>query len=920
MALVGRSSEHEALEALFDGAKAGLSSALVLRGEAGVGKTALLDDAAASAAARGMQIARLTGIESEIQLGYAALHRLLLPYGGRFDRLPVPQRDALQSTFGLVAGPPADRFMVALGVLTLLADVATEEPLVCLVDDGHWLDPETQMVLGFVARRLDAERVAMVLATRDMEPKMPSGRLPELVIGGLSEPEATDLLHSVTAATVSPFVAGRLIAAAGGNPLGLVELAKGLTPDQLLGVAPLPDPLPVGYSLESIFSRQLNRLPRDSRLLVALAATEPSASPATLWRAAAQLGIDADVASANAGDLLAFTPQVTFRHPLVCSVAYHLTPVPQRRRIHQALANEAEEPDRVAWHLGLAARGPDEAVASQLEDTAERARQRGGYAATVSFLAQAAELSVTRDLRIRRLLAAAEAALFAGQVVRARALLDQAEAGVGDDQQVAAALRLSGAVSVATGHTGEAARQLLAAAKRLMPVDPPLARRTLLSALTPANYAGDDALDEVCALALELPETPVDLEDASSTEEFLLFGLVHRLSGSPDKAAPLLRAAMDHLQEPETSDDILLSAHPAIRADAAVELMDEDAGFELLNEYVETARGTGALMALTAALPALTCFLQFQGRFDDAQEACAEARALGEATRAPGRPDVVSFAELGLLCWRGREQEALDLAEDVKVAFENRGDDARLHLVWLTVLELGRGHYREAYNYALPVFQADKLGFGTLVISDLIEAASRCDEVRVAHQALKRLEERAEASGAAQALGRLARCQALLAEDAAEPLYREGLALLGTTSVFTELARTHLLFGEWLRRQRRRRDARLHLGAAYDVFVEMGADAFAARAGAELQATGERPRKRSVETRIIMTPQEARIARLVAEGGTNREVAAELFISSATVDYHLRKVYQKLGVKSRTQLAISISHLGGPSNAGNGRL
>jgi DNA-binding CsgD family transcriptional regulator len=918
--LVGRFTERAALNALLDGAQEGLSGALVLRGDAGVGKTALLDETAEYAASRRMQIARLAGVESEIQLGYAALHRLLLPYGGRLNRLPVPQREALKSAFGLVAGPPVDRFMVALGVLTLLADVATEEPLVCLVDDSHWLDPETQIVLAFVARRLDAERVAMVVATRDMEPSTPSGPLPELVIGGLCDPEVTELLHSVTGATVSPYVADRLMASTGGNALALVELARELTPDQLSGASALPEPLPLGHSLELIFSRQVNRLSPESRLLLGLAATEPSASQATLWRAAARLGIDPDVASSGLGDLVTFTPKVMFRHPMVCSVTYHLTPVPQRRLIHQVLANEAEEPDRAAWHLGLAASGPDEAVASRLEEMAERARQRGGYAATVSFLAQAAELSVSPDLRIQRLLAAAEAAVVAGQVVRARALLDQAEAGPHDDKQAAAVLRLSGVVSAATGHTGDAVRQHLAAAKRLMPVDASLARRSLLSALTAANYTRDGALDEVRAFGFDLLGTPVDLEDASSTRECLLFGLVHRLSGSPDKAAPLLRATVGHLRNPEIPDDIRMSViHPHLWFSAAVELVDEDAGFELLTGYVQFARRTGALVILPVALPILSVFLTFQGRFDDAQEVCAEGRSLGEATRAPGIYDVASMGELAVLCWRGREEEALELADRTTVAYESRGDDARFYLAWLTVLELGRGRYREAYSRALPVFQGDRLGYGTLVLSDLIEAASRCGEPHVAREALKRLEERAEASGAEQALGRLARCRALLAKDAAEPLYRRALARLEGTSILTELARTHLLFGEWLRRQRRRQDARRQLGAAYDMFVEMGADGFAVRAGAELEAIGDRPRKRSVETTQILTPQEARIARLVAQGGTNREVAAELFISPATVDYHLRKVYQKLGVKSRTQLATSIGHPGGIPTPATGR-
>ena len=702
MALVGRLSERQALEKLLDAAAAGLSGVLVLRGEAGFGKTALLDAAAEAAALKGIQIARLTGVESETQLGYAGLHRLLLPYADHIDHLPGPQRDALRSTFGLANGP-ADRFMVALGVLTLLADVAAQAPLVCLVDDGHWLDPETQRVLGFVARRLDAEQVAIVLATRDMDSSATSGALPELTVRGLSESESRDLLHSVAAATLSPFVASRLIASAGGNPLALIELTKELTPDQLSGVSPLPEPIPVGHSLELIFSRQVNRLPPDSRLLIALAATEPSASQEAIWRAAAELGIDPDVTSSQAGDLVTFTPHVMFRHPMVGSVAHHLTPVPQRRRIHQALANVSEKPDRVAWHLAMAASGPDETVAVQLEDTAERARQRGGYAERVSFLAKAAELSVSPELRIRRLLGAAEAALTAGQLVRARALLDQAEAAAIDDQQVAAALRLSGMVSTATGHTEDAARQHLAAAKLLMPIDAPLARRTLLSALTAANYARTDALKEVTDFACDFLETPVDLEDAASTPECLLFGLVYRLSGSPEKAAPLLRAATDHLRDPGLADDIRMSEiHPHLGSIRGSRARRPGGRSRVAECQRGIRRRTGGIVVLPVALGHLSGCFVFQGRFD----ACKRPAPRGGlcSVRRCGLLEypTASKAELALLCWRGREKEALDLAESTKVAYERRGDDARLLLVYLTPLELSRGRYREAYNYLLP--------------------------------------------------------------------------------------------------------------------------------------------------------------------------------------------------------------------------
>ena len=699
---------------------------------------------------------------------------------------------------------------------------------------------------------------------------------------------------------MSPHVCGRVIAATGGNPLALAELARELTPAQLSGISPLPEPLPVGHSLQAVFIRQVNRLPPDSRLLLALAATEPSASQAMLWRSAVQLGIDPEAASSEAGDLVAFTPQATFRHPLVCSVAYQVTPAAQRRRIHQALADQGEEPDRVAWHLGMAAIGPDEAVAARLEQTAERARQRGGYAATVSFLDRAAELSVSGEVRTRRLLAAAEAALAAGQPVRARALLDQAEAGATSDWQVATALRLGGEVSFANGQTGAAARQLLAAARRLMPFDARLGRRTLLTALTAANYTLDDALDEVRAFAAGLVETPVDLADPSSTDDCLLFGFLHRLSGAPKKAAPLLWAAIGHVRDPGTPDAIRMSVPTTVSAQAGTELLDDNAGLDVLNAYVRFARRTGALRLLAQTLPTLGLVLIRHGRFAEAEAACTEGRALGEATGAPGSPDIASMTELALLCWRGHQQEARELA--ARIRSEAGGGDDRSYRAWLARLELSLGRYRQAYDDLLPSFRDDRLAFGTYVLPDLIEAAARCDELQVAREALNRLEERAEASGAAQALGRLALGQALLAEDTAEPLYRRAIDLLEPTAIRTDLSRTRLLYGEWLRRQRRRGDARIQLGAAYDMFTEIGADAFAARAETELAATGERPRKHSVETRQTLTPREAHIAQLVAEGSTNREVAAELFISPATVVYHLRTVYQKLGITSRTKL------------------
>ena len=431
MTLVGRSAEREALRGLLSRAAEGFSGAVMLRGEPGVGKTALLEETAAAAVAACLT-ARLTGVEPETQLGYAGLHRLLLPFAGRLDRLPAPQRDALRSTFGEIAGPPADRFLVALGALTLLAEVASAAPLLCVVDDVQWLDPESAAVLGFVARRLYAERVVLVFAVRE-----PAGELrvlaglPELVVGRLDDRAAIELLASLTPGRLSRAVGDRIIAETGGNPLALVEVASELSPAQLAGAVALPEPLRVGGSVEQVYRRRLGRLPPETQLLLAVAAAEPAGSQALLWRAARHLGIDPDAAAAaDLGGLAEFGPQVVFRHPLVRSAAYYSIPLRQRRRIHQGLAavSDAERPDRVAWHLGMAAAGPDEVVAARLEQAAGRARDRGGYAATVTFLSRAAELSAGEDQRARRLLAAAEAALIAGRAPAVRRAAGEGDA------------------------------------------------------------------------------------------------------------------------------------------------------------------------------------------------------------------------------------------------------------------------------------------------------------------------------------------------------------------------------------------------------------------------------------------------------------------------------------------------------------
>ena len=560
MVLVGRPAEREALGALLARAAQGYSGALVLRGEAGVGKTALLDDTvAAAAAAAGMQTVRLTGVEPETQLGYAGLHQFLLPFADHLARLPAPQRDALRSTFGLVAGPPADRFLVALAVLTLLAEVASAAPLVCVVDDVQWLDPESVVVLGFVARRLYAEQVVMLFAVRESAGELPAlAGLTELVLGGLDDQTALELLSSLAPGRLSPAVAARIIAVTGGNPLALVEVARELSPAQLAGAELLPEPLPTGGSLEQAFSRRVSRLPPETRLLLAVAAAEPAASQAVVWRTAEQLGIDPEAAAlADLGGLAVIGSQVEFRHPLVRSAAYYAIPLRQRRRIHQALAavSDGEQPDRVAWHLGMAALRPDEGVAARLEQAAEQARERGGYAATVTFLTRAAELSVDEGQRARRLLAAAEAALTAGQPVRAGALLEEAVPRLGDPLARVQARRLHGTIRLALGQTGEAAAILLEAARALAPADPRGAREALLEALEAADYAGWSASRAVLLeIATAARATPAAAGPRASATDLLLDGFAARAAagvpGGRAAASPRHRHAPRRRPQP----------------------------------------------------------------------------------------------------------------------------------------------------------------------------------------------------------------------------------------------------------------------------------------------------------------------------------------------------------------------------------
>ena len=908
--LVGRSVEREALGGVLARGAGGFGGALVLRGGAGVGKTALLDETAAAAAAAGMQTFRLPGVEAEAQLRYAGMHRFLLPFAEHVGRLPAPQRDALRSTFGLVAGPPANRFLVALAVLTLLEEVASQAPLVCVVDDVQWLDPESAVLLGFVARRLAAEPVMLLFAVREAAGQAPAlAGVPELAIGGLDDDAALDLLASVAPGWLSPAVGARILAETGGNPLALVEVAGELSLGQLAGSEVLPEPLPVTGSLEEAFGRRLRQLPAEARLLLAVAAAEPACSQALLWRAAAELGIDPETAgTADLSDLAEIAPQVVFRHPMMRSVAYHSTPPRQRRLIHQALAaagDAGQQPDRVAWHLANAANQPDEAVAGQLEQAAERARHRDGHAAAVALLSRAAELSVNRDLRAGRLLAAAEAALTAGQPNRASALLEEAARLPGDPLARARATRLQGAVRFAAGQAGEASTILLAAARTFEPIDARTAREVLLEAFEAALSAGwtlrQAALADVARTARAIPG-PSD--PGASATDLLLDGFAARVATGYTAGVPSLRRAIAKLRAGELGAEEGM-CRLRLGCLAAEELWDDQAQHALATRCVQLARHSGAPMILAVALSELSAVAEVSaGRLDAARACTAEGREIPAATANPGMAGTASGAEMFELAWRGREQDARRLAAAAarQSARADRGSQDIFTQHGLAVLELGLGNYQAALRSALAVYEADAPPAGTLVLPNLVEAAARSGETELAHAAVARLADRALAAGTELALGLLARSRALLAGDA-ENLYQEAIGHLKQCTAAPQLARAHLVFGEWLRRQRRRCDAREQLRTAHDMFASMGAEAFAERARVELLATGEHARQRTAGTQDELTAQEAQIARLVSQGESNRDIAAQLYISPATVEYHLRKVFRKVGVASRTQLA-----------------
>jgi DNA-binding CsgD family transcriptional regulator len=910
--LTDRRGECGVLDRLVDAVRAGGSRVLVVRGEPGVGKSALLGYLAGRAA--GCRVVRAAGVESEMELAFAGLHQLLAPVLDRAGRLPGPQRQALETAFGLSGGPVPDRFLVGLAVLGLVSEAAAERPLVCVVDDEQWLDRASVQALGFAARRLAAEPVGLVFAARVAGAGLAG--LPELAVEGLAEEDARVLLDSALAGPVDERVRDLIVAETRGNPLALLELPRGLSPAQLAGGFGLPGAVSLPGRIEDSFRRQLDGLPEQTRRLLAVAAADPSGDPLLVWRAAGRLGIAARAGAPAVGaGLVEFGSRVRFRHPLVRSAAYRSAPVQQIQEVHGALAeatDPAADPDRRAWHRAQAAPGPDEDVAAELERSAGRAQRRGGLAAAAAFDERAALLTPDPARRAQRLLTAARAKRDAGELDAALGLLVPAGAGPLDARQTAEVESLRGQIASYQGRDSEAARLLLRAARLFEPLDVALARETHVEAIWAAMFAGDLGRPGRVREAAEAVRAAPPGPDPPRAVDVLLDGLALRFTEGYAAAAPALTRALELLVSLDAGVSEarrwLWSAGGRAGAIIAMELWDFESWHALAARQVQIARDMGALAQLQFAFSRLALHHLLAGQLAAAARLIEEERLIAEAT---GNPPIGGYAALMLAAWQGREQEASGLIEATVQEATGRGAGrlAGFAAYASAVLDNGLGRYEAARDAAREVFQRDHLGLGHLVVAELAEAAARAGDAALAQAALDRLSERTRVTRTEWALGIEARIRALASDgEAAESFYRESVQRLGRTRVRTELARSHLLYGEWLRRQGRRTDAREQLRTAYRMLEEMGMAAFAERARRELRATGEtaRPRiapaARTAGASEALTAQEAQVARLARDGLSNPEIGARLFISPRTAKYHLSNVFTKLGISSRSQL------------------
>jgi len=904
--LLDRRGERAAVDRVLDRARAGNSAVLVVRGEPGIGKTVLLDYAASRASASDLRVVRAWGVESEMELAFAGLHQLCVPLLGRLEQLPKPQRDALAVAFGMREGQAPDRFLVGLAVLSLLAATAEDQPLACVVDDAQWLDRASVQCLAFAARRLLAEPIALVLAVRGLGDDDELAGLPGLTVTGLGNADARTLMASAVGGRLDAEVRDRIVAETRGNPLALLQLPRGLGPAELAGGFWLPDPRPLASRIEDSFHRQFQSLPRETQRFLLTAAADPTGAMTLLWRAGELQGIPADAAvPAQAAGLVELGARVHFGHPLVRSAVYQAASPGDRREAHRALAEATDpeaDPDRRAWHRAHAAIGPDEEVAAELESSAGRAQARGGLAAAAAFLERAAVLTPDPAQRAERALAAAHAKVQAGAFKAAVQLLGMAEAAPLDEFQRARVDLLRAQLAFAATRGSDAPPLLLRAAKRLEPIDAGLARETYLDALNAALFAGRLASpggtpQAVAAAALAAPRP----SHPPRAPDLLLDGLAANFGEGYAAGLPILRRALSAFDRETSAEEDLRWLWLACIA--AVHLWDYDRWDTFSSRHVRLTREAGALSELPLALIQRAYTLLFAGELVAAASLVEEVQVVTEATGSRLAP----YGDLCLAALRGREAEFSILATATKQEVVQRGEGLGIGLTdWATaVFNNGVGHYQNAMTAAekASAYLVDVSVTVNWGLVELVEAAARCGSPERATDAVRRLSESTTANGSDWALGVESRSRALLSEgETADRLYHEAIERLGRTRMGAELARAHLVYGEWLRRESRRLDAREQLRVAHEMFTDMGMEGFADRARRELLATGETVRKRTVDTLTDLTAQEAQIAKLARDGRTNQEIAAQLFISPRTVEWHLGNVFTKLGITSRKDL------------------
>jgi DNA-binding CsgD family transcriptional regulator len=897
-----RTSEREVLDRLLGNAREGQSAVLVMRGEAGIGKTALLRYAARQAS--GFRVAQVAGVEAEMELPFAGIHQLCAPLLDQLDALTQPQQDALNVALGRAPGDVPDRFLVGLAVLGLLSAAAEERPLLCLVEDAHWLDAASGLILGFVARRLQADAVAIVAAIRDPNTRHDFDGLPELLLRGLAEEDARTLLVRALPGRLDDRVRDRIVAETRGNPLALLDLPRSMSAAELAGGFELLPATDLPRQLEDRYLQRARELPEATQRLLLLAAAEPLGDATLIWRAARALGIDrSSLGPAEDAQLVEVGARVRFRHPLVRSAVYRAAAASERRDAHRGLAETTDpdtDPDRRAWHRAHAAVGVDEAVAAELERSADRARSRGGAAAAAAFLARAAELTPDPAERGRRALTGAQAKFDAAAADAALDLLATAELAPLDEFQRAWLERLRAEITFARTRGSDAPALLVDAARRLEPLDAAMARETHLEAMAAAMFAGrlgdGPGVREAAKAARAAPAA-----EQPRAIDLLLDGLATRFIEGYSAGLPPMRRALDEFRDADG-----LTERDArwlwLGCRLAQDVWDDELWYVLATGGLRVARETGALSVLPIAATYRAALHVHAGEFGAASTLIAEADAITEATgMAP-----LKYASLMMAGWRGDETQAHELFEAARPEGTARGEGMGLRVLeWATALLYnGCGRYGEAFEAAQRSCEQDDVGLFGWACVELIEAAVRCGDTDAASAALDRLSERTHASGTDWALGIEAGSRALLSEGPdTEPLYREAVERLARTRGVVHLARARLLYGEWLRRENRRVDAREELRAAHDVFSDIGAEGFAERARHELAATGETARSRTDDARGVLTPQEAHIAQLAKDGLSNPEIGAQLFISPRTVQYHLRKVFLKLDINSRNQLS-----------------